>query len=109
MYRFWLSLDAELDRSEDQKLPFKAPSSVQARVRAAQSGDSVQLGGSGQSLVIPAWVGREYCGNVYLIVEMDSDNQLEEVDEDNNIKAIPQLIKCANGWCATRCFSFLNL
>jgi len=39
----------------------------------------------------------EYCGRAFLIGEIDSEKQVVEPDETNNIYATPIILNCANG------------
>lgn len=40
---------------------------------------------------------KHFCGRSYLIVQMDSDDELLETDESNNYKAEPIVVNCPQG------------
>ena len=42
---------------------------------------------------------KSYCGDVYLIAEMDPDNRVDETKESNNYHAEMVRVACSGGQC----------
>lgn len=49
------------------------------------------------NLQLPEDVSKEFCGPVYVIVELDSAHEINENDELNNMMAAPITIDCGEG------------
>ena len=48
-------------------------------------------------LTLPGSLGKEFCGPIYIIVEMDSEHEISENDEINNVMPSPITINCDIG------------
>ncbi len=49
------------------------------------------------SLTLPLGLNNRFCGNVFILVKLDSHNEIPEFSATNNIKAAPISINCING------------
>ena len=46
---------------------------------------------------LPIGLNKEFCGPVYVIVEMDSAHEISENNEVNNMMPAPITVDCDNG------------
>ncbi|CAH1254189.1 SCUBE3 [Branchiostoma lanceolatum] len=87
-YKLWLSLDDELDPLEDLDLKYPLPQGRPFPSALTETENRLDLSGTtrtGSGLHIPADVDRRYCGWIYIIAQLDSNNTAHELDENNNI------------------------
>ncbi|XP_066271764.1 uncharacterized protein [Branchiostoma lanceolatum] len=87
-YKLWLSLDDELDPLEDFDLKYPLPQGRPFPSALTETENRLDLSGTtrtGSGLHIPADVDRRYCGWIYIIAQLDSNNTAHELDENNNI------------------------
>ena len=82
-YAFWLSVDEHLNKSLDYPFTHTITESkpFAEHVTTATPFDI------GSRLNWPDVLDIRYCGLAYIIAELDPDGVVEEVDEDNNMKA----------------------
>ncbi|XP_078700993.1 uncharacterized protein LOC144927453 [Branchiostoma floridae x Branchiostoma belcheri] len=87
-YKLWLSLDEELNPLKDFDLKYPLPHGRPFPSALTETENRLDLSGrtrTGSGLHIPADVDRRYCGWVYIIAQLDSNNTAHELDENNNI------------------------
>ncbi|XP_078608665.1 uncharacterized protein LOC144880404 [Branchiostoma floridae x Branchiostoma japonicum] len=97
-YKLWLSADEELDPSVDADLGYRIPNDKPLSAALEASTQSLDLSGSsldGSGLRLPMGLHKSYCGDVYLIAEMDPDNRVDETKESNNYHAEMVRVACS--------------
>ncbi|XP_078689460.1 uncharacterized protein LOC144920888 [Branchiostoma floridae x Branchiostoma belcheri] len=97
-YKLWLSADESLDTSVDTDLGYRIPAEKPLSAALEASTQSLDLSGNtvdGSGLRLPADLHKSYCGDVYLIAEMDPDNRVDETKEFNNYHAEMVRVACS--------------
>ncbi|XP_019641725.1 PREDICTED: uncharacterized protein LOC109483182, partial [Branchiostoma belcheri] len=97
-YKLWLSADESLDTSVDTDLGYRIPADKPLSAALEASTQSLDLSGNtvdGSGLRLPADLHKSYCGDVYLIAEMDPDNRVDETKEFNNYHAEMVRVSCS--------------
>ena len=92
-YQLWLSLDEHLQTDQDTLLAYTLPEG-QPFASPQTASEALALSGS---VALPDTVAQSLCGQVYLVVQLDSQDHVKEVDETNNVKAAPITIQCTGG------------
>ncbi len=95
-YLFWLSQDKIVSHGSDIVVNQVKPGAFVLPLTTAKP--DWNLDGSGASgLIIPTTVPPRFCGKQYLIVQLDTNDQVTESDETNNRKWADIIIECPNG------------
>ena len=99
-YSLWLSVDSVLNKQFAINLDYTVPGGKPFSGTLAASDANMHLSGStagGTGLTVPADLDQAVCGKAYLLAELDSNQEVEEVDEKNNVIAFPVIVQCPNG------------
>ena len=91
MYKFWLSTGPHVDISQSYRLAYRIPGDQP--FTGFQSSSLTDLVIS-DSIDIPTDIPDRFCGNTYLIVDIDYHNTIHECNEMNNIAATPFVLQC---------------
>ena len=94
-YKVWLSLDNQLDPEFDLELRHWK---VEKTFTSTVSNELLKTG-SDPGFLIPAELPETFCGNVYLLLQVDPSDFVKESDEleSNNVAAGKLQIVCNNG------------
>ncbi|CAH1772454.1 unnamed protein product, partial [Owenia fusiformis] len=106
-YSFWLSLDDEFQALVDSPLEYTVPSN-KPFIMAPSESTILDLSSYDDytSLVIPESTDKMFCGEVYVIVVLDSGTAVKEIDEGNNWQAAPLTIVCTGDMFYTSNFQY---